>query len=163
MAIAQSPLLPQEDRAIMLVHIMSRLILILVMAFASLAPSHAIIVDIKAPKVYFISPLDNAQLKSPFIVRFGLSNWGVAPAGVSRANIRTGHHHLLINSDPPPLGEAIIQDDYHRHYGAGQTEDLIHLVAGTYKLRLVLGDHNHYPIQGLVSDVRTVIVVPDDE
>lgn len=124
------------------------------------ASAGAVIVDPEAPRLYFISPLDGANLKSPFIVRFGLANWGVAPAGVRQS--RTGHHHLLINSDPPALDEPIPLDDYHRHYGAGQTEALIHLVPGTYKLRLVLGDADHIPIPGLVSEVRTIHVIADD-
>lgn len=136
------------------------LALCLLMAAVS---SHAVMVDVTAPRVYFISPLENARLKSPFIVRFGLANWGVAPAGVSiPGNARIGHHHLLINADPPPLGEPIIEDDYHRHYGSGETEALIHLVPGIYKLRLVMGDGNHYPIQGMVSEVLTVTVVPNE-
>ena len=126
-------------------------------------PSHGVMVDVTAPRVYFISPLENARVKSPFIVRFGLANWGVAPAGVSiPGNARTGHHHLLINADPPPLGEPIVEDDYHRHYGNGQTEALIHLVPGVYKLRLVMGDRDHYPIQGMVSEVLTITVVPNE-
>ena len=47
------------------------------------------------PKVYFINIEDGDSLESPFLVQFGLSNMGIAPAGIDKEN--TGHHHLLIN------------------------------------------------------------------
>ena len=49
------------------------------------------------PKVYFINIEDGDSLESPFLVQFGLSNMGIAPAGIDKEN--TGHHHLLINVD----------------------------------------------------------------
>ena len=48
-------------------------------------------------KVYFINLQDGDEVKSPFLVQFGLSGKGVAPAGIDVPN--TGHHHLLINVD----------------------------------------------------------------
>ena len=42
-------------------------------------------------KVYLIVPEDGQRLRSPVVVRFGLTGMGVAPAGVDKA--RTGHHH----------------------------------------------------------------------
>ena len=53
--------------------------------------------NIYSEKVYFINLQNGDKLKSPFLVQFGLSGKGVAPAGVEVAN--TGHHHLLINVD----------------------------------------------------------------
>ena len=47
------------------------------------------------PKVYFINIEDGDSLESPFLVQFGLSNMGIAPAGIDKEN--TGHHHLLID------------------------------------------------------------------
>ena len=49
------------------------------------------------PKVYFINLEDGDIVESPFLIQFGLSGMGIAPAGTDRAN--TGHHHLLINVD----------------------------------------------------------------
>ena len=48
-------------------------------------------------KVYFINLNDGDQVQSPFLVQFGLSGKGIAPAGTDREN--TGHHHLLIDVD----------------------------------------------------------------
>jgi hypothetical protein len=44
-------------------------------------------------KVYFINLKDGQEVTGPFLVQFGLSGMGVAPAGVEKPN--TGHHHLL--------------------------------------------------------------------
>ena len=46
-------------------------------------------------KVYFINLNEGDKLESPFLVQFGLSGIGVAPAGTDRDY--TGHHHLLLN------------------------------------------------------------------
>src|SRR5262249_32727849 len=73
-------------------------------------------------KVYFINLKDGARVKSPFLVQFGLSGMGVAPAGVEKPN--TGHHHLLIDTKltPDQMKTAIPADDTHKHFGGGQTE-----------------------------------------
>jgi hypothetical protein len=93
-------------------------------------------------------------------VRMGLRGMGVAPAGVDKPN--TGHHHLLINTDLPPLDEPIPNDKNHLHFGGGQTEArLIDLPPGTYTLQLVLGDANHYPHKPPVySEKITITVAP---
>lgn len=46
------------------------------------------------PEVYFHAPANNATVTSPFAVKFGLKNYGVAPAAINVA--RTGHFHIQI-------------------------------------------------------------------
>jgi hypothetical protein len=92
---------------------------------------------------YIISPTDGARVSSPVTVRFGLSGKGVAPAGVDIPG--TGHHHLIIDSPLPALDETIPKDEYHRHFGKGQTEAAVDLPPGTHTLQLLLGDHAHVP------------------
>ncbi|MBL4622029.1 MAG: DUF4399 domain-containing protein, partial [Immundisolibacteraceae bacterium] len=53
------------------------------------------------PELYFISPHSGQVLSSPVTVKFGLSGFGVAPAGIDKAN--TGHHHLLIDTGLPVM------------------------------------------------------------
>ena len=62
-------------------------------------------------KVYFINLKDGQEVTSPFLVQFGLSGMGVAPAGVEKPN--TGHHHLLIDStlSGDELKQPIPMDD----------------------------------------------------
>jgi hypothetical protein len=68
---------------------------------------------------------------------------GVAPAGSDKAN--SGHHHLLIDTDLPPLDQPIPNDENHMHFGAGQTEVDLTLAPGPHTLQLLLGDKNHLP------------------
>jgi hypothetical protein len=76
-------------------------------------------------------------------IYFGLRNMGVAPAGSDREN--SGHHHLLIDTDLPPLDQPIPNDFNHLHFGAGQTETEITLKPGAHTLQLLMGDKEHIP------------------
>ena len=94
-------------------------------------------------KVYFVGLQEGAVLGPKPTIRFGLSNMGVAPAGIEKAN--TGHHHLLIDAKLPDLNEPIPSDFNHLHFGAGQTEATVNLPLGWHTLQLLLGDENHVP------------------
>lgn len=117
----------------------------------SIAPDNA--------KVYFISPQNGDILKNPVTVRFGLDNMGVAPAGVQIEN--TGHHHLLIDTDLPPLDQSIPSDENHRHFGKGQTETELTLSPGTHTLQLILGDFSHIPHKPPVISEKITITVEE--
>jgi hypothetical protein len=93
----------------------------------------------------------------PFRVWFGLRNMGVAPKGVVFSN--TGHHHLLIDAELPPAGEAIPSDRNHLHFGAGETETTIELPAGKHTLQLLMGDENHFPHTPPVHSKKITITV----
>jgi hypothetical protein len=108
-------------------------------------------------EVYIISPEDGATLTSPVTVRFGAKGIGVAPAGVNTAN--TGHHHLLIDTDAPPLDQAIPKDDNHRHFGGGQTEAKVELKPGKHTLQLLMGDDAHVPHDPALMSKKITITV----
>jgi len=109
-------------------------------------------------RVFFVSPSDGANVSSPVNVVFGIEGFSVAPAGTY--DPATGHHHLLIDTDLPPLDMPIPADENHVHFGAGQTETTVELTPGEHTLQLVLGDGNHVPHDPpLVSDVITITVV----
>lgn len=93
--------------------------------------------------VYFITPLDGESVSDNVTVRFGLENFGVAPAGI-QIN-QTGHHHLIIDADLPPLNQPIPANNNYVHFGKGQTEVEIDLSKGTHTLQLLLGDFRHIP------------------
>ena len=96
-------------------------------------------------KVYIINLKDGAKVKSPFLVQFGLTGLGVAPAGVEKPN--TGHHHLLVDTtlSAEQMKGAIPADDTHKHFGGGQTEAMVTLPKGKHTLQLVLADWSHIP------------------
>jgi len=111
------------------------------------------------PKVYFINLEDGDRLESPFLIQFGLSGMGIAPAGTDRAN--TGHHHLLINVNEIDLSKPIPSSSSHIHFGGGQTESLIDLMPGDYSMQLVLGDMTHTPHSPPIISQRINITVID--
>ena len=111
------------------------------------------------PKVYFINLEEGDIVESPFLIQFGLSGIGIAPAGTDRAN--TGHHHLLINVNDIDLSKPIPSSSNHIHFGGGQTESLVDLMPGDYSMQLVLGDMTHTPHNPPIISQRINITVID--
>jgi hypothetical protein len=107
--------------------------------------------------VYFHYPLDGLRVPERFTVRIGLRNMGVAPAGVEHA--ATGHHHLLIDTDPGPPGQPIPSDYNNIHLGNGQTEVVVTLPKGPHTLQLLVGDHSHTPHDPPVMSKKITIYV----
>ena len=110
-------------------------------------------------RVYFINLEDGDEVESPFLIQFGLSEMGIAPAGTDRSN--TGHHHLLINVDDIDLSKPIPSSSNHIHFGGGQTESLVDLMPGNYSMQLVLGDMTHTPHNPPIISQRINITVID--
>ena len=109
-------------------------------------------------EVYIISPKDGAIIHNPVRVQFGLKGMGVAPAGMKFDN--TGHHHLLIDTDPPadqstplPATDKIV------HFGKGQTETTLNLSPGKHTLQLLLADYQHIPHSPPVISKKITITV----
>ena len=94
--------------------------------------------------VSLMEPADGATVGTTFKVRFGVKGMTVAPAGAIAPD--SGHNHLLINQMPVPKGESVPFDDQHKHFGAGQTEAMITLPPGQYKLtsQFANGAHQSY-------------------
>ena len=110
-----------------------------------------------AAELYIISPADGETVRNPVLIRFGLKNMGVAPAGTEVAN--TGHHHLLIDTGLPAMNVPIGKDDKHRHFGKGQTETSIELAQGKHTLQLLLGDFSHIPHDAPVVSKQITVTV----
>ena len=110
-------------------------------------------------EVYIISPKDGAKVHNPVVVQFGLKGMGIAPAGVKFDN--TGHHHLLIDTDPPAdMSLPLPATDKIVHFGKGQTvTTLTTLTPGKHTLQLLLGDMNHIPHQPPVISKKITITV----
>jgi len=147
---------------------MKRSVLAIITAVGLTAATSALAQQAPSPagaKAYFVNLEDGAVVTSPFVVAFGLSGMGVAPAGTEKDN--TGHHHLLI--DRAKLGEGpdgadelvngLPADENHVHFGGGQTEKTLELPAGQHTLQLVLGDLGHVPHSPpVMSEVITITV-----
>jgi hypothetical protein len=92
-------------------------------------------------KVFFAEPKDGAEINGPVKVVMVVEGMKIQPAGEIVEG--TGHHHLLINEDFTPAGQVIPTDDTHKHFGKGQTEEVLNLPPGNYKLTLQFADGLH--------------------
>ncbi|RQS57997.1 DUF4399 domain-containing protein [Burkholderia sp. Bp8963] len=141
---------------------MQRRATLLALAAAVLAPRIAFAAG-RTPsppgaEAYIIWPSDGATITGgKFWVRMGLRNMGVCPKGVERPNV--GHHHLLVDSDLPPLDQPIPSDRNHLHFGAGETEARIELPPGKHTLQMLMGDYNHVPHDPPVYSKKITITV----
>jgi hypothetical protein len=109
-------------------------------------------------EVYIVSPKDGAKIKGPVTVVFGLKGMGIAPAGIKFDN--TGHHHLLIDTDPPTdLSLPMPANEKNVHFGKGQTETTLTLPPGKHTLQLVLADSLHTPHEPAVISKKITITV----
>lgn len=121
-------------------------------AFAGSTPAPA------AAFAYIGYPNDGQVVAAnkPFKVWFGLRFMGVAPKGVKYPN--TGHHHLLIDTDLPPMDQEIPSDRNHLHFGAGETETTIQLPPGKHTLQLLMGDDMHMPHNPPVYSKKITVI-----
>jgi hypothetical protein len=141
---------------------MRALIITALILGASLAPLASAQERTPSPagaEVYLIAPKNGAHVHSPVLVQFGLKGMGIAPAGTKFDN--TGHHHLLIDTDPPSdLGAPLPATDKIVHFGKGQTETSLTLTPGKHTLQLLLADQNHIPHSPpLLSQKITITVL----
>ena len=143
----------------MIASIRTGLFLLAAFAAAGASPVAAQTPSPAGAKVYIINLKAGAEVTSPFLVQFGLSGMGVAPAGVEKPN--TGHHHLLIDTKltAEQMKEPIPADDTHKHFGGGQTEAMVTLPKGQHTLQLVLADWTHIPhVPPVMSEPITITV-----
>jgi Domain of unknown function (DUF4399) len=110
-------------------------------------------------KVFIISPANGAKVTNPVTVKFGIKGMTLAPAGTQQKN--SGHHHLLIDTDPPAdLSQPLpTVPDKIVHFGKAQTETTLTLSPGKHTLQLLLADGNHIPHKPPVISKKITITV----
>jgi hypothetical protein len=110
-------------------------------------------------KIYIIWPHDGQVIKGgKFWLRMGASNIGIAPAGVQKPN--TGHLHVIVDADPPPMDEPIPNNKNYLHFGGGQTEARLELPPGKHTLQLLMGDDKHVPQDPPLLSKKITVIVP---
>jgi hypothetical protein len=109
-------------------------------------------------KVFFAEPKDGAEIKGPVKVVMVVEGMKIQPAGEVVEG--TGHHHILLNQDFFPPGQVIPTDDTHRHFGKGDTEAVLDLPPGDYKLTLQFADGLHRSYGKESSATINIKVVP---
>ena len=121
-------------------------------------------------ELFFKSQQDGFKSKAKeFKIEFGSKNILISPAGVKVEKVKkcfvSGHHHLIINGaydvlgnkkQPIPYGKNIL------HFGGGQTEANLSLPPGKYSLQLVLGDHEHVPVESFKKSESYDVVMSEE-
>jgi len=109
------------------------------------------------PRIFFIEPKNNATVKSPVHLKFGIENYKIAavPEGdVKTARPGVGHYHVGVEQDCLKPGETIVKGTPQWvHLGKGDTEMDMQLTPGKHKLSLQLGDDLHNTVAGLCSTI----------
>lgn len=113
------------------------------------------------PETYFTNLRDGDRIETPFVLKFGLSRYGLAP--IVKPVDGAGHHHLLVNRDLPlDFTQPLPFNDQYMHFGKGQMESVLNFAPGTYTLRLLLADHKHIPYF-IYSKPMTITVTKKNE
>ena len=97
-------------------------------------------------KVTFVEPKNGATVSSPVAVKMATENFTVEPAGEVKTG--AGHLHITVDGECTAAGQAITKDDTHVHYGKGQVETTLDLVAGPHTLCLQAGNGAHIALPG---------------
>jgi Domain of unknown function (DUF4399) len=111
-------------------------------------------------KVYFVQPRNGAVISGPVKVVMGAKGIEIVPAGTVKP--AAGHHHILIDTDPPKGQDALAPlpaNEHVKHFGKGQTETELTLAPGTHTLQLVVGDGNHIPYDPPLASEKITITV----
>jgi len=109
------------------------------------------------PRIFFVEPKNNATVKSPVHLKFGIENYKIAavPEGdVKTARPGVGHYHVGVEQDCLKPGATIVKGTPQWvHLGKGDTEMDMQLTPGKHKLSLQLGDDLHNTVPGLCSTI----------
>ena len=96
-------------------------------------------------------------MTSPFAVRMSTEGLTVEPAGTVRDGY--GHHHILVDTELPTVGQPVPSDDQHLHFGKGQMETTLDLSPGEHTLTLLFAGGDHVPYDPPIKQTIKVIVV----
>ncbi|WP_311434532.1 DUF4399 domain-containing protein [Herbaspirillum huttiense] len=108
------------------------------------------------PTVQILEPKSGATVVSPFKVRLTAHSKTTSPSYDKTAN--SGHHHLLINQAQVASGKRIPTNSSSINLNQGQTEVLVTLPPGTYRLTAQFGDADDRSYGFMMSHGITVTV-----
>ena len=116
---------------------------------------------VHAEGVDFIDPKDGDTVTSTFTAKFSVDGKKLAKSNTETPG--TGHFHLLINAIDVPENHTIPRNDQYKHYDKGQSETVVFLPPGKFKLTLQLGDGAHRSYGEKYRKTIEITVVPDKE
>jgi hypothetical protein len=110
-------------------------------------------------KVFFISPQNGEEVKSPVAFKMGVEGMEIQPAGEVQPG--KGHHHIIINGESISSGQPVpFIEKKTYHYGKGQTEASIELEPGEYDVTLQFANGAHVSYGPELSSKIRIKVVP---
>lgn len=104
--------------------------------------------------VTFTSPADGDRIAGSVDLQMVAEGVIIEEAGEVREG--AGHLHVTTTGECVPEGQAIPKDADHVHFGKGQLEDRLYLMAGTHELCLQVGDGAH--VAQPITETLTVTV-----
>ena len=114
------------------------------------------------PETYFSNLKDGASIETPFLLKFGVTRYGLA--SIDKPVPKTGHHHLLVNRDLPlDFKQPLPFNDQYIHFGRGQMETVLTFKPGTYTLRLLLADDKHIPLFVYSKPLRITVTKKNED
>jgi hypothetical protein len=106
----------------------------------------------KKPRVFFVTPKNNATVSSPVHMEFGAEGIEIAavpPGDVTTARPGMAHYHVGIDQDCLAPGKNIVKGTPSWvHFGDGKNVFDSQLTPGKHKLALQLGDDLHNTLPG---------------
>ncbi len=122
---------------------------------------------VEAPKpvgsVHFVMPDTGAKVFTQAELAFGVSSeLTVVPAGQGSGEATKGHHHVLIDGKPLPVGTMVPKDAKNVHFGKGQTSTRLDLPPGKHTLTLQFANHAHLSYgPALSKTIQVEVVAPE--
>ena len=111
------------------------------------------------PTVSFMRPADGATVSSPVQMEFIVSNVNISPVPADAEEARAGmvHHHVGIDTECLPPGEAVPQADPWVHFGDGSKVFETMLPPGEHTLSLQVGDDLHVTQENLCTTISITV------
>ena len=117
---------------------------------------------VNAPRVFFVSPRDGAEVSSDveLELEFGVENYEIAPVPeefeTPRADI--GHFHLGVDTGCFAVGEVIPPGEQGWvHFGDGSNTILMQVEPGTMEFSVQIGDDEHRTREGLCETISVEV------
>ena len=110
---------------------------------ASAPPAMPRTPSVEGAVVVFVTPRDGATVSSPVTLNFAATGMSVVKSGDNTA--KSGHHHVIVDADLPPMNLPIPADAKRIHFGDGSSTTQLDLEPGEHTLQLLFADYLHIP------------------
>jgi hypothetical protein len=111
-------------------------------------------------KVFFVTPLDGAQVFPDVEMGFGVEGPVIGAAGTHARN--KGYNVLIVDGEPVAHGVAIPKDDKHISFAAGEMFGEVKLTPGKHKLTLQLASLHGLSYGPTLAQTVEVDVIADE-